>query len=303
MPPRQLLPRSLATLLALAGIFVAVVAVVAVATALQASHQGIPTGTAGSQATPSGASLHVDDIDGPPVEVRIGGRLVASVPCAGGAWLVPGQDDVPGLPWSLDVRRTGGPHLQHYGLASLGHLTLLLRGDTIVLGAFAADGPAPASDACARWTASPGPSPSAQTVGPLPASAAPAVWWPQGPRTCANPGFYRTASVVWSIGDCAGNLIDPPPTLTLRVGQAMELHMTLNWPEGSAPPRPLDPVPASTDPNVLRRVSLSADGSTATYRAEQGGRALLVSSGYCIHDPTMTQTQGPCPVLAVRVTR
>ena len=299
MPSRQLLPRSLATLLALAGIFVLVVAV---STALQASHQGIPTGTAGSQATPSGASLYVDGIDGPPVEVRIGGRLVASVPCAGGALLVPGQDDVPGLPWSLDVRRTGGPLLQHYDLASLGHRTLLLRGDTIVLGAFAADGPAPASDACARWTASPGPSPSAQTVGPLPASAAPAVWWPQGPRTCGNPGFYRTASVVWSIGDCAGNLIDPPPTLTLRVGQAVELHMTLSWPEGSAPPQSLDPVPTSTDPNVLRRVSLSADGSTATYRGEQTGRAVLVSSGYCIHDPTMTQMQGPCPVLAVRVT-
>jgi len=39
-------------------------------------------------------------------------------------------------------------------------------------------------------------------------SAAPAAWWPQGPRTCGNPGFYRTSATVWSIGDCAGNLID-----------------------------------------------------------------------------------------------
>ena len=102
MPSRQLIPRSLATVLVLAGTFVVVVAV---STALQASHQGISTGTPPPQATPLGASLYVDDIDGPPVEVRIGGRLVASVLCGGGALLIPGQDDVPGLPWSLDVHR------------------------------------------------------------------------------------------------------------------------------------------------------------------------------------------------------
>ena len=134
-------------------------------------------------------------------------------------------------------------------------------------------------------------------------SAAPAAWWPQGSRTCGNPGFYRTSATVWPIGDCAGSLIDPPAILTLRVGQTVEVHMTLDWPEGSEPPQPLDPLPTSTDPAVLRRASTAGEGSTATYEALQAGAVLLTSSGYCIHVPSMAQTQGPCPALAVTVTR
>ena len=78
--------------------------------------------------------------------------------------------------------------------------------------------------------------------------------------------------------------------------------MTLNWPEGTAPPQPLDPLPTSPDPSALCRVSISADGSTATYRAQQAGRPVLMSSGYWIR-ASMAQTQGRCPVLAVGVTR
>ena len=95
----------------------------------------------------------MDDVDGPPVDVLIGGHLVASVPCGGGAILVPGVGGVPSLPWSLDVRRQGGAMLNHFDVTGGGYLMLLLRGDTIALGNFASDGPAPLPSACARWGA------------------------------------------------------------------------------------------------------------------------------------------------------
>ena len=160
--------RTLDTLLVLVAIFV--VTVVA-GTLQQAAHRGIPTGSAPPPASPSGSSLYVDDVDGPPVEVLIGGTLVASVLCGSGDQLVPGQADVPPLPWSLDVRRTGGAALGHWDVTRAGYLMLLIRADTIALGTFAGDGPAPAPGACARWSSSPGAT-EAATASPPPSSSA-----------------------------------------------------------------------------------------------------------------------------------
>ena len=90
-------------------------------------------------------------VDGPPVDLLIGGHVVASVPCGGGTKLVPGADGVPSLPWSLDVRRQGGGVLKHFDVTGGGYQVLVVRSDTIALGQFSADGPAPAPSACARW--------------------------------------------------------------------------------------------------------------------------------------------------------
>jgi hypothetical protein len=95
--------------------------------------------------------VYVDDVDGPPIDVLLGGSVVVSVPCGGGAMLVPGVGSVPPLPWALDVRRQGGPLLKHFEVIGGQFLMLLLRGDTIALGAFASDGPAPLPSACATW--------------------------------------------------------------------------------------------------------------------------------------------------------
>ncbi len=103
----------------------------------------------GSPASPP--SVEVYDVDGPPVDLLIGGHVVASVPCGGGTKLVPGVGGVPSLPWSLDVRRQGGALLKHFDVTRSGNQMLLIRSDTIALGEFAADGPAPMPSACARW--------------------------------------------------------------------------------------------------------------------------------------------------------
>ena len=397
--------RALGTLLVLAVIF----AVAVVAGILQqAANRGIPTGTMAPPASPSASSLYVDDVDGPPVEVLISGTLVASVSCGSGDQLVPGQAGVPPLPWSLDVRQTGGATLGHWEVAA-GDLPpmLLIRSDTIALGTFPGDGPAPAPSACARWSARAGPSQlaspaaSAAAIGPavtfdpdigqyarevgpdgslvpvvitltcdravaaarevvgpdrevesiefgygpwcppgafcaliqpntghivfriresqldlvvnvrsdasgrVTASAPLAIPSPASPgpsSTCINVGWYRTAAETRTFADCAGLLVDPPAKLTLHVGQAVEVHMTVEAPDASHPPVPIDPLPTSTDPSVLGLVSQSADASAGAYRAERAGAAVLVSSGYCLHLPSQQETQGPCPVLAVSVT-
>ncbi len=109
--------------------------------------------TAGVTTFPSQPAFDIEvyDVDGPPVDLLIGGHVVASVPCGGGTKLVPGEAGLPSVPWSLDVRRQGGAILKHFDVTGGGYQMLLVRSDTIALGHFAADGPAPAPSACARW--------------------------------------------------------------------------------------------------------------------------------------------------------
>jgi hypothetical protein len=119
-----------------------------------ASPVGSPTAPSPSSgASPSEApyALYVADVDGPPIDLLIGGRLVARVGCSGYTMLRAGSGGVPQLPWSLDVRRQGGGLLQHFELEGGQDFTLLLRGDTVALGQFGSAGPTTAPGACARW--------------------------------------------------------------------------------------------------------------------------------------------------------
>ena len=119
-----------------------------------ASPVGSPTAPAPSSgASPSEApyALYVADVDGPPIDLLIGGRLVAQVGCSGYTMLRAGSGGVPQLPWSLDVRRQGGGLLQHFDVLGGDDFTLLLRGDSVALGQFGSVGPTTAPDACARW--------------------------------------------------------------------------------------------------------------------------------------------------------
>ena len=100
-------------------------------------------------------SLNVADVDGPPVDLLIGGAVVASVPCSGYTTLTEGSGAVPRLPWSLDVRRQGGALLEHFEVTTGDGWSLLLRGDTVALGQFGSNGPTTDPDACARWSAQP----------------------------------------------------------------------------------------------------------------------------------------------------
>jgi hypothetical protein len=100
-------------------------------------------------------SLSVADVDGPPVDLLIGGAVVASVPCSGYATLTEGSGAVPRLPWSLDVRRQGGPVLRQFDVTTADGWQLLLRGDSIGLGQFGSTGPTSDPNACARWASLP----------------------------------------------------------------------------------------------------------------------------------------------------
>lgn len=90
------------------------------------------SGSASPAATQPRYQLYADNVSGPPITIQIGGRTVATVPCAGGAQLTAGADGVPALPWSLDVRRANGALLRHEELTasrfSNGFLMMLLQG-------------------------------------------------------------------------------------------------------------------------------------------------------------------------------
>ncbi len=96
-------------------------------------------------------SLSVADVDGPPIDILIAGRLVAEVSCSGYTTLRVGQGGVPPLPWSLDVRQQGGGLMQHFDVVGGEDFMLLVRGDSVSLGHFGSAGPTTAPNACARW--------------------------------------------------------------------------------------------------------------------------------------------------------
>ncbi len=233
---------------------------------------------------PSGWSLYVADVDGPPIVILIDGTVVARVPCSGYTQLQAGAHGVPPLPWSLDVRREDGGLLHHFDVSGGDNFTLLLRGDTVALGQFGSAGPTTAPDACARWTASPGPS----------ATAAPTQWWPTGLSFCVTPGFYLVDGLVRAFGDCAGLLLDPPASVTLRSGQQVDVHVRTEEPVASQPSSVLPALPASSNVGVLRLVGVRDGGGTATYRAEQVGTATCRAVTACTPRP-WRRPRGPVP--------
>jgi hypothetical protein len=88
---------------------------------------------------PEPAVLHVVNVDGPEVEVLLGGLVVATIPCGGTMTLIPGVE-LPAWPWELLVRATDGGNLdgQTERAISIAGPTvprsLLVRGRSVLTG-------------------------------------------------------------------------------------------------------------------------------------------------------------------------
>jgi hypothetical protein len=107
----------------------------------------------GPTPAPSPYSLELANVDGPPVDVLIGGVVVAHLECAGYGRLSEGIGQTPPLPWAITVRRTTGEVL--FGPQRFdGGLTmqLLVRGTSVSLTGAPSRGPT--SEPCSRWEAS-----------------------------------------------------------------------------------------------------------------------------------------------------
>jgi hypothetical protein len=133
----------------------------------------------------------------------------------------------------------------------------------------------------------------------------PIPWWdrPPGPTSCGTPAVYRIDSgQPRGLGDCAGNLITDFPTIGMKIGQELDLHMLTNTATGTTPPPPIYPLPASPDVAVLRPLAVTDNGATGRYLGIGIGYVDLVTSGSCVDSRTGQQTQGRCAVLHVEVT-
>jgi hypothetical protein len=157
----------------------------------------------------------------------------------------------------------------------------------------------------AACSASPGgthatkPPPAATRAGPSASVAPPAIkvaatadWWTatidQAPN-CGPAALLRQAGRVERLGDCAGLLLVPPASLTLTVGERIDVHIGF-------------PLPRSSDPAVLAQTTVSPDGRTGTYQALSPGHVTLISAhSWCVGLKIKNEVKGNCPVLAVTV--
>jgi len=115
---------------------------------------------------------------------------------------------------------------------------------------------------------------------------------------CGIPALIRVAGRVKALGSCAAGFGIPPPTVTVRVGQQLDVHMLLD-----SNRVPLYPLPRSASVSVLARVDVSADRSTAIYRAVHPGHTALITRASCHVASTDRSTSTPwCPILDVVVT-
>jgi hypothetical protein len=112
--------------------------------------------------------------------------------------------------------------------------------------------------------------------------------------------MYRANGVVSRVGDCPGNLVDPPSTVTVRVGQDVDVRMVQQM-TVSGSLVPAFPIPSTSNEAILRRVAVADDGVTVTFRAEEVGTAAITTVSECDNDVTLLQTFGTCPVLSVTV--
>ena len=113
-------------------------------------------------------------------------------------------------------------------------------------------------------------------------------WWTQtGTSACGPPALVRVAGHVRGACDCAGLLSIPALTVTVHVGQQIDVHMLAG------------PVPQSSRPSVLVLGALGPGRATGTYRAVHPGRAAVISRTWpCLvvgHRPTKgDHGQLPC---------
>ena len=123
-------------------------------------------------------------------------------------------------------------------------------------------------------------------------------WWYRGGESaCGTPVMMRVAGHVEGVGDCAANLSIPPTSVTLAVGQRLDLRVVVD--ESSTP---IIALPVPTDTHVLRLIKRSRDSAGATYEALATGSADLVSSrASCVDRASHKQTRGSCVVVRVTV--
>jgi hypothetical protein len=109
--------------------------------------------------------------------------------------------------------------------------------------------------------------------------------------------MMRVAGHVEGVGDCAANLAIPPTSVTMAVGQRLDLRVVV---DGSS--NPIIALPLPTDTHILRLISRSRDSAGATYEAVASGSADLVSSrASCVDRTSHRQTRGSCVVVRVAV--
>jgi hypothetical protein len=104
-----------------------------------------------------------------------------------------------------------------------------------------------------------------------------------------------------AIGDCAELLLDPPSTVTVRVGDELDVHVTTSESDTSPSLQPIYPTPSTTATDTLGLVAVTDAGATVAFRAIAPGTALLTTRGLCLHIPDDQETNGSCPVLLVTV--
>jgi hypothetical protein len=121
------------------------------------------------------------------------------------------------------------------------------------------------------------------------------TWLPGGASACGPAAYYRLGGVVGLLGNCAGMMFDPPATLTLAVGQRLDIAMMVELDTGRPDLRP----PTSQDEAIVKIVSTGTAG--ATFVATAPGRTLLISSRFCLHVASGNETTGPCPLVALVV--
>jgi hypothetical protein len=120
-------------------------------------------------------------------------------------------------------------------------------------------------------------------------------WWQREATPCEPPALVRAAGHVLGVGTCSGQLAIPERTLTLAVGQRIDVHMVSAG---------VVPLPHSSRRAVLAPVAGSLRGATQTYRAVRPGHAVLVSDAtgcFIFRHNEGRDTTRDCPVVAVTV--
>jgi hypothetical protein len=134
---------------------------------------------------------------------------------------------------------------------------------------------------------------AAGTPAPPTASASATPWWPHtGITTCGKVGYFRIGERVGGIGSCAGILVYPPESVSLQVGQTVELVLFPGFGAMGI---------FTSNSAVLGLVVASPDGTTATYRGEAPGDAQLTTNGAFCLDVNGNERSGICPLLDVTV--
>ena len=121
---------------------------------------------------------------------------------------------------------------------------------------------------------------------------------------CGPPAWYRVdGGESHALGGCAGWFGSSSASLTIGVGQELDLRVAANTTadDGSVL-APLWPVPQSSDSQVLTRFAIADGGVTTGFIALTPGLALLQVAAACQPSGSRGETTfGRCSVLAVHV--